>query len=379
MENTPGIVQALVAPLAIGGISAVLGALISITDKIVNNYGDLVVDINSGKRELNIKGGAPLLTTLAESGIFIPSACGGRGSCGACKVKVLSDIGPHLPTETPYLEKDEIADNIRLSCQIKVKENLRIEIPGALFNVRQYAGTVERIVDVTHDIKEVYVKLPEGKEVSFECGQYGQFEVPPYDKVKTPTQRAYSMSSPPSDRNHLEFLIRLVPGGIVTTYVHEHLKEGQKVNVVGPFGEFGVKDTGATMICVAGGSGMAPFKSIFQHMIETGEIETREIWYFFGARTKKDLFYLDWLDELDARYEKFHFVAALSEPQPEDNWQGATGLIAEVLANYFTNTINREQPLEGYLCGSPGMLDACMAVMRQFDMSEEKIYFDKFA
>lgn len=373
------LVQAFVAPLAIGGISAVLGALISVIDKIVNNYGDLVIDINSGKRELEIKGGAPLLTTLSEQQIFIPSACGGRGSCGACKVKVSTDIGPHLPTETPYLEPDEIADNVRLSCQVKVKENLAIEVPEALFNVKQFEGLVERIVDVTHDIKEVYVKLPDGEEVDFSCGQYGQFEAPPYDKIRTPTQRAYSMSSPPSDKTHLEFLIRLVPGGIVTTYVHEQLKEGQKINVVGPFGDFGVKDTGATMMCVAGGSGMAPFKSIFETMIETGEIETREVWYFFGARTKKDLFYLDWLDELDQKYEKFHFVAALSEPQQEDEWDGETGLITEVLAKYFETKVDRSQPLEGYLCGSPGMLDACMAVMRQFEMDDEKIYFDKFA
>jgi len=373
------LIQALVAPVAIGGISAVLGALISIIDKIVNNYGDLVIDINSGKRELEIKGGAPLLTTLSEQQIFIPSACGGRGSCGACKVKVVTDIGPHLPAETPYLEPDEIEDNVRLSCQVKVKENLSIEIPESLFNVKQYDGLIERITDVTHDIKEVYVKLPEGEEVEFECGQYGQFEAPPYDKIRTPTQRAYSMSSPPSDKNHLEFLIRLVPGGIVTTYVHEHLSEGQKIRVVGPFGDFGVKDTGATMMCVAGGSGMAPFKSIFTTMIETGEIETREVWYFFGARTKKDLFYLDWLDELDGKYDKFHFVAALSEPQPEDDWKGETGLITEVLAKYFETKVNRDQPLEGYLCGSPGMLDACMAVMRQFEMDDEKIYFDKFA
>lgn len=379
MGTDSALIQALVAPVAIGGISAVLGALISIIDKIVNNYGDLVIDINSGKRELEIKGGAPLLTTLSEQQIFIPSACGGRGSCGACKVKVVTDIGPHLPTETPYLEPDEIEDNVRLSCQVKVKENLSIEIPESLFNVKQYDGLIERITDVTHDIKEVYVKLPEGEEVEFECGQYGQFEAPPYDKIRTPTQRAYSMSSPPSDKNHLEFLIRLVPGGIVTTYVHEHLSEGQKIRVVGPFGDFGVKDTGATMMCVAGGSGMAPFKSIFTTMIETGEIETREVWYFFGARTKKDLFYLDWLDELDGKYDKFHFVAALSEPQPEDDWKGETGLITEVLAKYFETKVNRDQPLEGYLCGSPGMLDACMAVMRQFEMDDEKIYFDKFA
>ncbi len=379
MENAPIIIQALVAPLAIGGISAVLGALITITDKIVNNYGDLVIDINNGKRKLDIKGGAPMLQTLAESGIFVPSACGGRGSCGACKVKVKSDVGPHLPTEIPYLEKEEIEQNVRLSCQIKVKDNVEIEIPEALFNVQEFDGVIERILDVTHDIKEVYVKLPEGKEISFSCGQYGQIEVPPYGKVRSPTQRAYSMSSPPSDRNHLEFLVRLVPGGIVTSYVHEHLQEGQRMKVIAPFGEFGVKDTGATMICVAGGSGMAPFKAIFQHMIETGEIESREVWYFFGARTKADMFYLEWLNELDEKYEAFHFVPALSEPQEEDEWTGPTGLITEVLASYLTDKIDRSRPLEGYLCGSPGMLDACMAVMRKFEMSEDNIYFDKFA
>ena len=372
------IVQALVAPAAIAGISAVLGALISITDKIVNNYGEVVIDIN-GKRQYEVNGGSNMLVTLAEQEIYIPSACGGRGSCGECKVKVKSDIGPHLPTEIPYLTKEQIDQNVRLSCQVKLKENVDIEIPEHLFNIKKVTGTVERIKDVTHDIKEVLFRLPDDVEVDFTSGQYGQVEVPPYGQVKTPTMRAYSMSSPPSDRNHLEFLIRLVPGGIVTTYVHEQLQEGDKLNIVAPVGEFHVRDTEAQMICVAGGSGMAPFKAIFNDMMESGEIETRDVWYFFGARTKKDLFYTDWLSELDEKYEKFHFVAALSEPQPEDDWQGETGLITEVLANYLDNTISKEREKEGYLCGSPGMLDACIAVMRKFDMPEEKIYFDKFA
>ncbi len=372
------IVQALVAPAAIAGISAVLGALISITDKIVNNYGQVVIDIN-GKRKIEVAGGGNMLVTLAEQEIYIPSACGGRGSCGECKVKVTSDVGPHLPTEIPYLTKEQIDDNVRLSCQVKIKENVDIEVPEHLFNIKKVVGTVERIKDVTHDIKEVLFRLPEDVEVDFTSGQYGQIEVPPYGQVKTPTMRAYSMSSPPFDSNHLEFLIRLVPGGIVTTYVHEHLQEGDKLNIVAPVGEFHVRDTEAQMICVAGGSGMAPFKAIFNDMVESGEIETRDVWYFFGARTKKDLFYTDWLAELDGKYEKFHFVAALSEPQPEDNWEGATGLITEVLANYLDNTISKDREKEGYLCGSPGMLDACIAVMRKFDMPEEKIYFDKFA
>lgn len=373
------IVQALVAPAAVAGISAVLGALISITDKVVNNYGDVVIDINSGKKRLDVTGGGNMLVTLAEKEIYIPSACGGRGSCGECKVQVKSDIGPHLPTEIPYLTQEQIAKNIHLSCQIKIKQDVEIEIPESLFNIKKFTATVEKIRDVTHDIKEVLFRLPDDVSIQYVSGQYGQIEVPPYGQVKTPTMRAYSMSSVPSDPNHLEFLIRLVPGGIVTTYVHEHLKEGDKLNIVAPVGEFHVRETEASMICVAGGSGMAPFKSIFKDMIESGEIEQRDVWYFFGARTKKDLFYTDWLAELDEKYERFHFVAALSEPQPEDDWKGETGLITEVLAKYLTDTINKERPKEGYLCGSPGMLDACMAVMRKFEMSEDKIYFDKFA
>ena len=191
--------------------------------------------------------------------------------------------------------------------------------------------------------------------------------------------RAYSMSSAPSDDNHLEFLIRLVPGGIVTSYVHEHLKEGQNINVIAPFGDFYVRDTDAQMICVAGGSGMAPFKSIFQDMVDRGTLNDRDIWYFFGARTKKDVFYLEWLYKLDEEHERFHFVPALSEPQPEDDWDGPTGLITEVLDSYLKETISQETPKEGYLCGSPGMLDACMKVMGDNDMQTDKIYFDKFA
>jgi Na+-transporting NADH:ubiquinone oxidoreductase subunit F len=237
-----------IAPVAVGGISAGLAALISVTDKIVNNYGDIKMDINNGKKEVVVKGGQPMLFGLAEKGIFVPSACGGRGSCGTCKVTVKSDVGPVMPTEIPWLTKDEIAAGVRISCQIKLKQDVAIEIPEELFYVQEYQATIERITRVTHDILEVSCKLPEGKEVTFTSGQYGQFEVPAYGKVKEKTMRAYSMSSPPSDKNRLEFLIRLVPGGIVTTYVHEHLKEGQKIRVVGPFGDFQVHDTGAQMI-----------------------------------------------------------------------------------------------------------------------------------
>ncbi|MFQ3620019.1 MAG: 2Fe-2S iron-sulfur cluster binding domain-containing protein [Spirochaetales bacterium] len=371
-------IPVFLAASAVGAITAILSLLISITDKIVNNYGEVSIDINNGKKQIKIKGGAPLLFSLAEIGIYVPSACGGRGSCGACKVQVKSDVGPYLPTELPYLTKEEIDTSTRLSCQIKLKKDIAIQIPEALFNIKRYKGTVERIRDVTHDIKEVYIRLDEPQEIDFLAGQYVQLMVPPYEKIKEPTERAYSMSSRPSDRNHVELLIRLVPGGIVTTYVHTRMKEGEQVTVTGPFGEFHVRETGATMLCVAGGSGMAPFKAIFYDMIEKKKMD-REIWYFFGARTKKDLFYLEELEKIAAEWSNFHFIAALSEPQPEDNWEGETGLITEVLAKYLTSQIDRTKPMEGYLCGSPGMLDACIAVMKKFEVPPEKIYFDKFA
>jgi len=263
----------LTGPLAVAGISTILALIISILDKLLNNYGQLDITIN-GKKTLNVRGGSPLLGTLAAEGIFVPSACGGRGSCGACKCKVLTDVGPHLPTETPYLSPDEIARNVRLACQVKVRKNLEIELPEELFSVKKFTSMVESIKDLTYDIKEVLLAL-EGQEIEFQAGQYVQLVVPPYGEVAESVQRAYSMSSRPSDKKHVELLIRLVPGGIATTWVHKYLKEGQRVEVVGAFGEFHIHDTPAAMICVAGGSGMAPFKSMLHHMNETGAFPRR--------------------------------------------------------------------------------------------------------
>lgn len=367
----------LTGPLAVAGISTILALIISMLDKLLNNYGQLDVTIN-GKKTLNVRGGSPLLGTLAAEGIFVPSACGGRGSCGACKCKVLTDVGPHLPTETPYMSPDEISRNVRLACQIKVRKNLAIELPEELFSVKKFSSRVESIRDLTYDIKEVLLAL-EGQEIEFQAGQYVQLVVPPYGEVAESVQRAYSMSSRPSDKKHVELLVRLVPGGIATTWVHKYLRQGQQVEVVGAFGEFHIHDTPAAMICVAGGSGMAPFKSMLYHMNETGAFPEKEIWYFFGARSLRDMFYLDEMRELSARWPRFHFVAALSEPKPEDNWTGETGLITDVLDRYLQSKVDAGKGLEGYLCGSPGMINACINVMKKNGMGEDKIYFDKFA
>ncbi len=368
----------VLGPLTVALLSALLALVIAILDKLLNNYGIVKLRINGGKKELSVQGGSALLGTLAAEGIFIPSACGGRGSCGACKCHVLTDVGPHLPTETPYLSPQEMALNVRLACQVKVRKELEIELPEALFRVRKFPARVERIRDLTYDIKEVLFDLG-GQEIEFDPGQYVQIVVPPYEKVGESTQRAYSMSSRPGEKRHVELLIRLVPGGLATTYVHKYLKEGDLMDLIGPFGEFGVRDTPATMLCVAGGSGMAPFKSILHHMQETGAWPGKDIWYFFGARTAKDMFYLDEMRALAAIWPRFHFVAALSEPGPGERWEGDTGLITDVLDRYIREKIDPSPGFEGYLCGSPGMINACMAVMRKNNVGEDKIYFDKFA
>jgi Na+-transporting NADH:ubiquinone oxidoreductase subunit F len=370
--------QILIGPLAVAGVSALLGLVIAILDKLLNNYGILKLVVNGGKKELSVQGGSPLLGTLAGESIFVPSACGGRGSCGACKCRVLTDVGPYLPTETPYLSAEEMAKNIRLACQIKVRKDIEIELPEALFRVRMHSARVERIRDLTYDIKEILFDLGD-QQIEFDPGQYVQIVVPPYDKVRESVQRAYSMSSPPGDSRHVELLVRLVPGGLATTYIHKHLREGGTMELVGPFGEFGVRDTGATMLCVAGGSGMAPFKSILAHMKDSGAWPEKEIWYFFGARTTKDMFYLDEMRALAAVWPRFHFVAALSEPSPEEKWQGDTGLITDVLDRYIREKIDSSRGFEGYLCGSPGMINACIAVMKKNGITEDRIFFDKFA
>ncbi|PKL23208.1 MAG: oxidoreductase [Spirochaetae bacterium HGW-Spirochaetae-3] len=369
----------VLGPLVVAGAAAFLALVISIIDRIVNDYGEVSIDINHGKKLLKVNGGSPLLGTLASQGLFVPSACGGRGSCGACKVRVLTDVGPVLPTETPYLSPQELANSVRLACQVKLKKDIAIELPEELFSVKKFKATLERIEDLTYDIKETLFRLEEPASIEFKSGQYVQIVVPPYGEIKESVQRAYSMSSRPGDSGHVELLIRLVPGGIATTYVHKHLKVGDELELVGPFGEFRVHDTPAAMVCVAGGSGMAPFKSMLYDMRERNAFPEKDIWYFFGARGTRDMFYLDELRQLEKEWPRFHFVPALSEPKPEENWEGERGLITDVLDRYIKDRVGKDKGMEGYLCGSPGMIGACIAVMTKNGIPESSIYFDKFA
>jgi Na+-transporting NADH:ubiquinone oxidoreductase subunit F len=367
----------LIGPLAVAIISSFFSLVIAIIDMIVNNYGEVKVDINSGRKVLKVRGGSSLLSTLAEQKIFIPSACGGKGTCGVCKVKILSDVGPHLPTEMPLLTPSEIGDKIHLSCQVKVKKDIGISIPGDLFSIQQFRTRVESIVDLTHDIKEVYVKIEDPPEISFKAGQYAQLVIPPYGKITDTNQRAYSMLSTPQDKNRLGFLIRLVPGGIATTYVHAELKVGNTLDVIAPVGEFMYHHADSVMLCIAGGSGMAPINAIIYDLVEKG-IKDRDVWYFFGAKNKKELFYVDKFRKLEKEWDRFHFVAALSEPAPDDPWDGETGLITDVLDRFLKNKIDQNRPKSGYLCGSPGMIDACIRVLQKNGTQDENIFYDKF-
>ncbi len=345
--------------------------VILVCDATIANYGPVQIVIN-GDKEVTVEGGRPLLSALKDRQIFIPSACGGRGSCGMCKVRILEGAGDPLATELPWLNAQERRDKVRLSCQVKVKRPLRIEIPPELLDVRQYRTTVLRLRDLTYDIREVTLQLAPGDRIDFKAGQFIQFEVPPYALTDDPVYRAYSVSSSPSTHDRVELEMRLVPNGICTTYVHKYLKEGDAVTINGPYGEFHLQDSDREMICVAGGSGMAPIKSILMRLDELKS--PRKVRYFFGARTGRDLFLVDEMRALERSLPDFRFIPALSAPEPGSGWQGETGLIPAVLERHVTSVANAE----AYLCGSPGLINATVAALKRKGMPEDRIYFDNF-
>jgi len=357
---------------AMAALGTALAVLMVIADLTVGNYGEVKITINDSK-ELVVPGGGPLLSTLMAEKLFIPSACGGRGSCGFCKVKITSDVGDYLATELPWITEEEKKENIRLSCQVKAKKDLSIWIPEELFNVKEYRTRVERIRDLTHDIKELTLKLIDPPEISFRPGQYIQFQTPEYELSSESVYRAYSCSSNPSQRDMVELEVRLVPNGICTTYVFQYMKEGDEVTINGPYGEFFLRDTQRDIVFIAGGSGMAPIKSILLNMVEKGI--DRKATYFFGAVSRRDLFLVEEMRELEKKLPNFRYVPALSGPKPEDKWDGETGLITEVLDRHLSSGDN----VEAYLCGSPGMIDASIKVLSSKGIPQELIYYDKFA
>lgn len=357
----------IVPVLVMASISASLATLLAFADKYIASYGECKILINKDK-ELIIEGGNTLLSYLVDSKIFIPSACGGRGTCGYCKLKVLEGGGPVLPTETPHLTRQDILHSVRIACQVKVKNDIELAIPEDLLAAQQFKTIIEKIDDLTHDTKRLVFRLLEPKEISFKPGQYVQFCISGTNEF-----RAYSIASQPSITDRVELMVRLIPGGLCSTYMHEALEEEDEAYLTGPYGEFFLREgSNKDIICVGGGCGMAPIKSIINHLLENGS--ERNITYFFGARQKRDLFYTDELRKFEKEHENFRFIPALSEPKPEDNWTGEVGFITQVMQKYLEYNKNRE----AYLCGPPPMIDAAIGVLASKGISINEIYYDKF-
>jgi Na+-transporting NADH:ubiquinone oxidoreductase subunit F len=368
MDNTTFV---LAATGLVTGVSVAFALVLLVAERYVTNYGRCTIDINRGAKKLDVQVGKPLLATLMQEGIFIPSACGGRGTCAYCKVRILDGGGPIGPAEMALLTEQERAQNVRICCQVEVRNDLAIRIPGQLLRVKLFTGVVERIHNLTHDIKGLRIRLVEPQAIEFAPGQYIQLEVPAYGQNPEPVYRPFSIASPPSDGSHVELMIRLVPGGMGTTWVFTVLKEGDPVRLNGPYGHFRLTDTDREMIWIAGGSGMAPFWSILRHLREKGV--QRKCTYFFGAVKPRDLFLLDELRQLEKDLPSFRFVPALSGDDT-GSWTGEKGLITQVVDRHLADGSDKE----GYLCGSSGMIDAAVKVLKAKGIPGDRIFYDKF-
>ena len=375
--------------------------------------GDVIITVNGdAEKALQTSAGSTLLGTLADNQIFIPSACGGKGTCGVCKVKVLDGGGAILPTERSHISRGEVRDCVRLSCQVKVKQDLNIEIPPEIFNVRQWQCRVRSNHNVATFIKELVLELPAGEEVPFRAGGYIQIEAPAgtYDYknyaveeeykadwdqfnlwrykavLDEPVTRAYSMANYPDEKGVIMLNVRIAsppprapagtPPGKMTSYLFS-LKPGDEVTISGPFGEFFAKDTQTEMIYVGGGAGMAPMRShIFDQFRRLNTNRSVSFWY--GARSLREAFYVEDFDAIASEHTNFKWHLALSEPLPEDEWTGKTGFIHQVLYDNYLKDHQAPEDVEYYLCGPPMMLKACMDMLDSLGVEQDNILFDDF-
>lgn len=361
----------LVSILVVSLIGAGLAAMLVVAERFVADYGPCEIDIN-GRRRLTVQGGRSLLALLAEQKVYLSSACGGRGTCGTCKVKVLEGGGPVLATETPFLTAAEQQGHVRLSCQVKVRGNLVLEVPQSLLSVRAFTAVCARIEDLTYDTRRFTLELRDPPEMDYIPGQYIQLECP-RTKDNEPVSRAYSIASNPAHKDRIDLIIRRVPKGICTTYCFDYLKTGHPMRFTGPFGDFHLSETDAPMVFIAGGSGMAPFVSILHHMVETGC--TRTVHYFFGGREVRDLFLQDQMKGFESRLPAFRFVPVVARPGPGEHWTGEQGLVTEAVGRTFSDLSGHE----GYLCGSPGLIEASIKVLTGLGIPEDRVYYDKFS
>ena len=374
--------------------------------------GNVKIVINDDQSKvLTVPVGANLLSTLADNKIFIPSACGGKGSCGVCKVNVLDGGGAMLPTEVGHISRGEAREGCRLSCQVKVKSDMRIEVPPEIFSVRKWQCTVRSNDNVATFIKELVLELPPGEAVPFRAGGYIQIECPPHhiryqdfdieqrfrddwdkfnlwryeSKVDETVSRAYSMANYPEEKGIIMLNVRVatppprqpdLPPGVMSSYIFS-LKPGDEVTISGPFGEFFAKDTQNEMVFIGGGAGMAPLRShIFDQFRRLHS--KRKVSFWYGARSLREAFYVKDFDTIQAENENFKWHLALSEPLPEDNWKGYTGFIHQVLYDHYLKDHPAPEDVEYYLCGPPLMLSACMKMLDSLGVEPENIAFDDF-
>ncbi len=329
--------------------------------------------INDGERVLQAEEGRPLLFTAMANRIFIPSACGGKASCGQCRVRVLSPRIEHLPEEKVILSLEEMDRGIHLACQLRVRSDLSIELPRGYLDARQYRGTVASIRDPSRDLREIEIDLVEPASMSFRAGQYVQFVLPGTESDPQPVYRAYSMASPPSRAGRLSLLFARVPGGACTSYVFDQLRAGETVTLNGPFGSFYLNESARPIVFVAGGSGIAPIRAMLLDMAERGV--DRPATVFFSAHGAADLVYIDDMTALPHRLPSFRFVPVLSRPAVEDHWTGEKGSLPAALVRLLPVL----DEYEAYLCGGPGLIDASITAMKTRGLRAEHVFYDKFS
>ncbi len=372
--------------------------------------GNVQIVVND-KRTIEAPTGGKLLGALAGAGIFVSSPCGGGGSCGQCRVKVFEGGGAILPTETAHINKRDARAGYRLSCQLAVKQNMKIAVPDEVFGVKKWECTVRSNHNVATFIKELILELPAGENVEFRAGGYIQIECPPHhysftdfdieerfrkdwdrfnlwqyvSQTRETVTRAYSMANYPGESGIIMLNVRIatppprtdgIPPGQGSSYIFA-LKPGDKVNIMGPFGDFFARETDNEMIFIGGGAGMAPMRShIFDQLCRLNS--KRKITFWYGARSKNEMFYVNDFNRLAHEHENFEWHVALSEPLPEDNWEGHTGFIHQVLYDVYLKNHPAPEDCEYYLCGPPMMSIAAIAALLDQGVEQENILYDDF-
>ena len=386
--------------------------IILFSRKFLVATGNIKIELNNNPdRTLNVSAGGKLLQALASQDMFLSSACGGKGTCAQCKCLISEGGGSILPTEENYFTNREKKEGWRLSCQVPVKDNMKIQVPDEVFGAKKWVCEVISNENVATFIKELIIKLPEDEEITFRAGGYVQMEIPPcqidfenfdiaekYHKdlerfnfwnnsisIKEDVIRAYSMASYPEEKGVMKFNVRIelpppgtdFPPGEMTSYLF-NLKPRDNLTIFGPFGDFYANESDAEMIFIGGGAGMAPMRShIFDQLLRLNS--RRKITFYYGARSLKEVFYQDEYDELARKYDNFEWTLALDSPQPEDNWNGPTGFIHQVILDGYLSAHPAPEDCEYYMCGPPAMMDAVFGMLDDLGVEPEDIRFDDFS